>query len=339
MVDQCVLIGVKANMFKPEQVGKRTRYTYAKINEVIKMPHLLDIQRKSYEWFLESGLQNIFNDISPIKDNSGNLVLSFEGFSLGEPKYDINECKNRDATYAAPLRVNIRLVNNDPENMDIKEQEVFMGDFPLMTPTGTFIINGAERVIVSQIVRSPGAYFDIATDERSGRDTYTCELIPSRGTWLEFMSDDKKAALGRILNVSIDRRRKVLSTILFKAIGMSLNEEKGEDAFDTTKMKKFLHAMNRDVYDDVVVPEEEREFQNDYMLLYTSVFGNYEEVRNTLAADKTKTSHDALISVYENQRVDEIATVDGAMSLMDAKFFLTLETELFLEILLIVGKL
>ena len=122
MVDQCVLIGVKANMFKPEQVGKRTRYTYAKINEVIKMPHLLDIQRKSYEWFLESGLQNIFNDISPIKDNSGNLVLSFEGFSLGEPKYDINECKNRDATYAAPLRVNIRLVNNDPENMDIKEQ-------------------------------------------------------------------------------------------------------------------------------------------------------------------------------------------------------------------------
>ena len=107
MVDQCVLIGVKANMFKPEQVGKRTRYTYAKINEVIKMPHLLDIQRKSYEWFLESGLQNIFNDISPIKDNSGNLVLSFEGFSLGEPKYDINECKNRDATYAAPLRVNI----------------------------------------------------------------------------------------------------------------------------------------------------------------------------------------------------------------------------------------
>ncbi|MFC2718759.1 MAG: hypothetical protein ACFN1D_07110, partial [Veillonella parvula] len=133
-------------MFKPEQVGKRTRYTYAKINEVIKMPHLLDIQRKSYEWFLESGLQNIFNDISPIKDNSGNLVLSFEGFSLGEPKYDINECKNRDATYAAPLRVNIRLVNNDPENMDIKEQEVFMGDFPLMTDTGTFIINGAERL-------------------------------------------------------------------------------------------------------------------------------------------------------------------------------------------------
>ena len=144
---------------QPEQVGKRTRYTYAKINEVIKMPHLLDIQRKSYEWFLESGLQNIFNDISPIKDNSGNLVLSFEGFSLGEPKYDINECKNRDATYAAPLRVNIRLVNNDPENMDIKEQEVFMGDFPLMTDTGTFIINGAERVIVSQLVRSPSVYF------------------------------------------------------------------------------------------------------------------------------------------------------------------------------------
>ena len=171
MVDQCVLIGVKANMFKPEQVGKRTRYTYAKINEVIKMPHLLDIQRKSYEWFLESGLQNIFNDISPIKDNSGNLVLSFEGFSLGEPKYDINECKNRDATYAAPLRVNVRLVNNDPENMDIKEQEVFMGDFPLMTDTGTFIINGAERVIVSQLVRSPGVYYNKEIDTMGNRYT------------------------------------------------------------------------------------------------------------------------------------------------------------------------
>ena len=125
---------------------------------------------------MESGLQNIFNDISPIKDNSGNLVLSFEGFSLGEPKYDINECKNRDATYAAPLRVNIRLVNNDPENMDIKEQEVFMGDFPLMTDSGTFIINGAERVIVSQLVRSPGAYFADALD-KSGKTVFNGSII------------------------------------------------------------------------------------------------------------------------------------------------------------------
>lgn len=190
-----------------------------------------------------------------------------------------------------------------------------------MTPTGTFIINGAERIIVSQIVRSPGAYFDIESEERTGRDTYKCELIPSRGTWLEFMSDDKKAALGRILNVSIDRRRKVLSSILFKAIGLSLNLERGENAFDTTSMKKFLKALNLPVHSDVIVPEEEREFQNDYMLLYTAIFGNYEEVRNTLAADKTKTKNEALLAVYENQRADEIATIDGAVTLMDAKFF------------------
>ena len=211
----------------------------------------------------------------------------------------------------------------DPETGEVitKNEEVFLGDFPLMTPTGTFIINGAERIIVSQIVRSPGAYFDIESEERTGRDTYKCELIPSRGTWLEFMSDDKKAALGRILNVSIDRRRKVLSSILFKAIGLSLNLERGENAFDTTNMKKFLKALNLPVHSDVIVPEEEREFQNDYMLLYTAIFGNYEEVRNTLAADKTKTKNEALLTVYENQRADEIATIDGAVTLMDAKFF------------------
>ena len=218
MVDQCVLIGVKANMFKPEQVGKRTRYTYAKINEVIKMPHLLDIQRKSYEWFLESGLQNIFNDISPIKDNSGNLVLSFEGFSLGEPKYDINECKNRDATYAAPLRVNIRLVNNDPENMDIKEQEVFMGDFPLMTDTGTFIINGAERVIVSQLVRSPGVYYNKEIDTMGNR-LYDSTVIPNRGAWIELETDASE-----VVAVRIDRNRKLPATVLVRALGWDTNE-------------------------------------------------------------------------------------------------------------------
>ena len=138
-------------MFKPVQVGKRTRYTYAKINEVLKMPHLLDLQIKSYEWFLEKGLKDIFRDISPIEDAAGNLSLSFEDFKLGEPKYDIRECKERDTTYAAPLRVQIRLVNH--VTGEIKDQEVFMGDFPLITDTGTFIINGAERVIVSQLVR------------------------------------------------------------------------------------------------------------------------------------------------------------------------------------------
>ncbi len=287
------------------------------------MPDLVGIQTDSYEWFLKDGIREVFNDIYPISNYSKDIRLKFLDYEFGEPKYTINECKYRETNYCAPLRAKMELEVEDAETHEVitKWEEVFLGDFPLMTPTGTFIINGAERVIVSQIVRSPGAYFDIVSDERSGRDTYTCELIPSRGTWLEFMSDDKKAALGRILNVSIDRRRKILSTILFKAIGMSLNEERGEDAYDTTKMEKFLSALGMDVYSDVVVPEEERKFQNDYMLLYTSVFGNYEEVKNTLNADKTDTTNDALLTVYENQRADEIATVEGALNLMDAKFF------------------
>ena len=287
------------------------------------MPDLVGIQTDSYEWFLKDGIREVFNDIYPISNYSKDIRLKFLDYEFGEPKYTINECKYRETNYCAPLRAKMELEVEDAETHEVitKWEEVFLGDFPLMTPTGTFIINGAERVIVSQIVRSPGAYFDIVSDERSGRDTYTCELIPSRGTWLEFMSDDKKAALGRILNVSIDRRRKILSTILFKAIGMSLNEERGEDAYDTTKMEKFLSALGMDVYSDVVVPEEERKFQNDYMLLYTPVFGSYEEVKNTLNEEKTEIKNDALLTVYENQRADEIATVEGALNLMDAKFF------------------
>lgn len=138
------------------------------------MPHLLDIQRNSYDWFMKEGLQEIFHDISPIQGFTGNLVLSFEGFSLGKPKYDIDECKERDATYSAPLRVNVRLVNNDTG--EVKEQEVFMGDFPLMTETGTFIINGAERVIVSQLVRSPGAYYGENIDP-TGKDYIMPQLF------------------------------------------------------------------------------------------------------------------------------------------------------------------
>jgi len=303
--------------------NKASRRDYSKVSSGLDLPDLVEIQTAAFDWFVKEGIREVFDDIYPISNYAGNIRLKFLDYEFGEPKYSISECKYREVNYCAPLKAKMELEIMDPETGEImnKWEEVFLGDFPLMTPTGTFIINGAERVIVSQIVRSPGAYFDVVSEERTGRDTYTCELIPSRGTWLEFMSDDKKAALGRILNVSIDRRRKVLSTILFKAIGMSLNLERGENAFDTTEMVKFLKALNFDVYEDVIVPEEEREFQNDYMLLYTSVFGNYEEIRNTLNADKTKTTHDALLSVYENQRADEIATIDGAITLMDAKFF------------------
>ena len=303
--------------------NKAIRRDYSKVSSGLQLPDLVEIQTAAFEWFTTDGIKEVFDDIYPISNYAGNIRLKFLDYEFGEPKYSISECKYREVNYCAPLKAKMELEIMDPETGEVmtKWEEVFLGDFPLMTPTGTFIINGAERVIVSQIVRSPGAYFDIVSEERTGRDTYTCELIPSRGTWLEFMSDDKKAALGRIMNVSIDRRRKILSTILFKAIGMSLNADKGEDCFDTTAMQKFLKALNFPVHTDVIVPEEEREFQNDYMLLYTSVFGNYEEIRNTLAADKTKTTHEALLGVYENQRADEIATIDGAISLMDAKFF------------------
>ena len=303
--------------------NKATRRDYSKVSSGLDLPDLVEIQTAAFDWFLRDGIKEVFNDVYPISNYAGNIRLKFLDYEFGEPKYSISECKYREVNYSAPLKGKMELEVMDPETGEVitKNEEVFLGDFPLMTPTGTFIINGAERIIVSQIVRSPGAYFDIESEERTGRDTYKCELIPSRGTWLEFMSDDKKAVLGRILNVSIDRRRKVLSSILFKAIGLSLNLERGENAFDTTSMKKFLKALNLPVHSDVIVPEEEREFQNDYMLLYTAIFGNYEEVRNTLAADKTKTKNEALLAVYENQRADEIATIDGAVTLMDAKFF------------------
>ena len=303
--------------------NKATRRDYSKVSSGLDLPDLVEIQTAAFDWFLRDGIKEVFDDVYPISNYAGNIRLKFLDYEFGEPKYSISECKYREVNYSAPLKGKMELEVMDPETGEVitKNEEVFLGDFPLMTPTGTFIINGAERIIVSQIVRSPGAYFDIESEERPGRDTYKCELIPSRGTWLEFMSDDKKAALGRILNVSIDRRRKVLSSILFKAIGLSLNLERGENAFDTTNMKKFLKALNLPVNSDVIVPEEEREFQNDYMLLYTAIFGNYEEVRNTLAADKTKTKNEALLTVYENQRADEIATIDGAITLMDAKFF------------------
>ena len=181
------------------------------------MPHLLDIQRNSYKWFLDEGLQEIFNDISPIKDFSENLVLSFESFSLGEPKYALDECKERDVTYAAPIRVNVRLINR--ETGEIKEQEVFMGDFPLMTDTGTFIINGAERVIVSQLVRSPGAYYGEEIDP-TGKHLYNATVIPNRGAWIELETDTND-----VVSVRIDRTRKMPVTYFIRALGFASDEE------------------------------------------------------------------------------------------------------------------
>lgn len=189
------------------------RKSFAKIDEIMEMPNLIEIQRDSYQWFLEEGLMEMFEEISPISDFTGNLSLEFVNYSLGEPKYDVDECRERDATYAAPLRVKVRLINK--ETGEVKEQDVFMGDFPLMTKKGTFIINGAERVIVSQLVRSPGVYYSKTIDQ-SGKPIFGATIIPNRGAWLEFETD-----INENIFVRIDRTRKVPVTVLLKALGYS----------------------------------------------------------------------------------------------------------------------
>ena len=204
-------------MLNPVKVGKRTRYSYARIKEVMEMPHLLDIQRNSYDWFQREGLEEIFRDISPIADFTGNLELFFEGFTIGESKYSLEECKRRDGTYAAPVRVKVKLLNKAKGS--VKEQEVFMGDFPIMTDTGTFIINGAERVIVSQLVRSPGAYYEKNIDQ-TGKTIYNATVIPNRGAWIELETD----SAGEI-SVRIDRTRKMPVTYFIRALGYETNDD------------------------------------------------------------------------------------------------------------------
>ena len=206
-------------MFKPVPLGDRTRYSYARINEILAMPHLIDIQRKSYEWFVQKGLMEILHDISPIKDFAGNLELSFESFELGTPKYSVEECKERDESYSAPMNVKARLIFKDKEKGEIKESSVFMGDFPLMTDTGTFVINGAERVIVSQLVRSPGVYYSVTMDP-SGKKIYGTTVIPNRGAWIEYETD-----INDIISARVDRTRKVPATVLLRALGLSSNDE------------------------------------------------------------------------------------------------------------------
>ncbi|MDN5361335.1 MAG: DNA-directed polymerase subunit beta [Moorella sp. (in: firmicutes)] len=202
-------------MAYPVKVGTRERWTFAKIKETLELPNLIEIQRNSYQWFIDTGLREIFRDISPIQDFTGNLILQFVDYSLGEPKYSEDECKERDMTFAAPLRVKVRLINK--ETGEVKEQEVFMGDFPLMTDKGTFIINGAERVIVSQLVRSPGAYYAVGIDANGAR-VYGATVIPNRGAWLEFETDNTES-----IYVRIDRTRKIPATILLRALGYNTN--------------------------------------------------------------------------------------------------------------------
>ena len=203
---------------KPVKLGNNTRMSFAKINEVLEMPNLIEIQKNSYQWFLEKGLKEVFNDSTSITDYTGNLVLEFVDYRLDEnPKYSVEECKVRDVTYAAPLRVRARLINK--ETGEIKESEVFMGDFPLMTESGTFVINGAERVIVSQLVRSPGVYYGMNYDS-TGKKLFTSTVIPNRGAWLEYETD-----FSDIFYVRIDKNRKMPVTVLLRALGLGSDAE------------------------------------------------------------------------------------------------------------------
>ncbi len=200
------------------KLGKNERVSYARTSQIKEMPNLIEVQKDSYQWFIDKGLKEVLKDVSPICDFSGNLVLEFDDYYLEDnPKYSIVECKSRDATYAKPLKIKVRLINK--ETGEVKEQEIYMGEFPLMTDSGTFIINGAERVIVSQVVRSPGIYFDMQHD-KTGKELYNAQVIPNRGAWLEYETDSND-----IFSVRIDRTRKLPVTVLIRAMGLNTNAE------------------------------------------------------------------------------------------------------------------
>lgn len=254
------------------QYGRhRKRRNYARISEVLELPNLIEIQTKSYDWFLKEGLLEMFRDISPIEDFTGNLSLEFVDYRLGEPKYDLEESKNRDATYAAPLRVKVRLIIK--ETGEVKEQEVFMGDFPLMTDTGTFVINGAERVIVSQLVRSPSVYFNEKID-KNGRENYDATIIPNRGAWLEYETDAKD-----IVYVRIDRTRKLPLTVLLRALGFSSDQEITDLLGDSEYLRNTLEKDSTENTEQALLeiyerlrPGEPPTVENAKSLLYSRFF-------------------------------------------------------------------
>ncbi len=234
-------------MVKPVQMGKNTRMTFSKINEVIDMPNLIEIQKDSYNWFITEGLKEVFKDMSSITDYSGNLELRFIDYRIDEqPKYDVTECKARDTTYAAPLRVTARLLNN--ETGEIKESEVFMGDFPLMTESGTFVINGAERAVVSQLVRSPGVYFADKTDEKTGKKLYSSTIIPNRGAWLEY-----ETSANDILYVRIDKNRKLPITTFVRALGVGTNAQIRELLGDDERLSATIESDETGNVEDALV--------------------------------------------------------------------------------------
>ena len=272
--------------------GKTLRKSFARYEEIQDMPNLLEIQKKSYKWFLETGLREVFRDTDAVTDYSGNLELSFVDYSMDEkPKYTEEECKARDATYAAPLKVSVRLRNLETE--EIKEQEIFMGDFPLMTAGGTFIINGAERVIVSQIVRSPGVYYDKTTD-RSMTSIYAATVIPYHGAWLEYETDANNT-----FYVRIDKNRKLPITWFLKAMGK----------YDETKPETWLSCTP-----DPIVGATTNERLKE-------IFGDDERIAVTVDKDTTTSRDECLMEIYRKLRPGDPPTVESAESLLDGLFF------------------
>ena len=272
--------------------GKTLRKSFARTQEIMDMPNLLEIQKSSYKWFLETGLREVFKDVDSVTDYSGNLELSFIDYSMDEkPKYTEEECKARDATYAAPLKVRVRLRNKETE--EIKEQEIFMGDFPIMTPGGTFVINGAERVIVSQIVRSPGVYFGKELD-KSMISIYTSTVIPYHGAWLEYETDASD-----VFNVRIDKNRKLPITWFLKAMG----------AYDENRPATWLSCVD-DPFVGAVTNERIKE-----------IFGEDERMVATLEKDTTNGRDECLIEIYRKLRPGDPPTVESAETLLDGLFF------------------
>ena len=235
---------MEKNRIQPIKSGTGMRISYARQDDVLEVPNLIEIQKDSYDWFLREGLAEVFEDISPIEDYSDQLSLEFVDYQLckDDVKYSIEECKERDATYAAPLKVKVRLHNKETD--EIKQHEIFMGDLPLMTATGTFIINGAERVIVSQLVRSPGIYYGIAHD-KIGKELYSSTVIPNRGAWLEYETDSND-----VFNVRVDRTRKVPITVLIRALGIGTNAEIKELFGEEPKILASIEKDPSDNYED-----------------------------------------------------------------------------------------
>ncbi|MDO4982011.1 MAG: DNA-directed RNA polymerase subunit beta [Eubacteriales bacterium] len=272
--------------------GKTHRMSFARTEEIMDMPNLLEIQKSSYKWFLEQGLREVFRDVDSVSDYSGNLELSFIDYSMNEkPKYDIEECKARDATYAAPLKVRVRLRNKETE--EIKEQEIFMGDFPLMTPGGTFVINGAERVIVSQIVRSPGVYFDKTTD-KSMMSVYASTIIPYHGAWLEYETDSLD-----VFNVRIDKNRKLPITWFLRAMGKYVENEPAT----------WLSCVSDP---EVGAMTNER---------IKEIFGEDERMIATIDKDTCASRDECLIEIYRKLRPGDPPTVESAETLLDGLFY------------------